>query len=72
MVNPIIARMTNNQNNIASLIQMVKGNPQAYFDNMMKTNPQFAKFVEDCKGKKPEQIMKEYGLDPALINRFMK
>lgn len=43
----------------------------AIFDNLMKTNPQFAKFVEDNKGKTPEQIAKENNIDMSIVRRLM-
>lgn len=71
MGNPILARMKNNQNDIMNILQMAKGNPDAFFEQMVKTNPQFARFVDECRGKKPEQIIQRYGLDPALIRNIM-
>lgn len=56
--------------NINELISLAKGNPQAMYDDMLKNNPQFAKFVEETKGKKPEDIAKAYNIDPALLNLF--
>lgn len=38
-------------------------NPQQVFDNLMRTNPQFARFVQENKGKTPEQAFREHGLD---------
>ena len=38
-------------------------NPQAVFDEMVRTNPQFAQFVESIKGKNVEQLAREYGID---------
>lgn len=55
---------------LASLINLAKGNPQAMYDEMIKTNPQFAKFVEDNKGKTAEEIAKANNLDPALLSLF--
>lgn len=43
----------------------------AIFDNLMKTNPQFAKFVEDNKGKTPEQIAKENNIDMSIVRRLI-
>lgn len=75
MGNPILERMkrpTSNRNDIMSVLQMAKENPDALFENMMKTNPQFKNFVEGCKGKSPEQIIQHFGLDPNLIKKIMK
>lgn len=71
MGNPILARMASSRNDIASIVQMAKGNPQAVFDQMMKSNPKFVDFVKSCEGKSPEQIATQYGVDLSLIKRFM-
>lgn len=47
-------------------------NPQKAYEEMIKTNPQFKKFVEDNQGKSVEQIAKENGIDPKLISSFIK
>lgn len=75
MGNPILARMkrmTNRQNEVMSILQMAKGNPDAVFENMMKTNPQFAQFVEENKGKTPEQIANHYGVDFTKISQYLR
>ena len=46
---------------------MMPSNPRQVFDNLMRTNPQFAQFVRENKGKTPEQALREHGLD---FNRF--
>lgn len=73
MTNPIMQKLnrTPKQPTMKDLVQMAKGNPDALFDQMMNSNPQFAKFVNDHKNKSPQQIAKEYGLDLAKINQFM-
>lgn len=53
-------------------VQMAKGNPDVLFEQMMQSNPQFAKFVNDHKNKSPQQIAQEYGLDIGMINQFMR
>lgn len=40
-----------------------KNNPNNMFSNMLNSNPQFRQFVEENKGKSPEQIAKEHGID---------
>ena len=43
------------------------------FQTMLRSNPQFAKFVADNKGKTPEQIAKENNIDyQAILNLFSK
>lgn len=75
MGNPILERMkrpTSNQNDIMNVLQMAKENPDALFDNMMRTNPQFKNFVEGCKGKSPEQIVKHYGIDLEKYKHLLR
>ena len=62
---------TGNQNpNIMNIFQMLKnGNPEQIAMNLMQRNPQFRQFVEANKGKSPEQVAKENGVDLAQIMR---
>ena len=56
--------MTGGNNQIASLMQMLKGgNPEQIAQQMMQSNPQFRQFMERNKGKSPEQVAKENGID---------
>jgi len=48
------------------------GNPQAVFDTMMKNNEQFRKFVEENKGKTPEEIAKEHNIDYNTLQQLFK
>lgn len=50
-------------NAINNAKQMMQGNPQDLFNNMMQSNPQFRAFAESMKGKTPEQAFSERGLD---------
>ncbi len=54
------------------LVNAVKGNPQGVFDNLMQTNPQFRKFINDNQGKSVEQIAQNYGVDLNALNNLMK
>lgn len=78
MQNPILQMLTKqnnagNGNNIFRLIQSLKsGNPQALFNQMMQNNPQFAQFVDQNKGKSPEQIAKDYNVDISAIKQFLR
>ena len=56
-------------NNLLSQLLSIK-NPDAFYQKMIVSNPQFAKFIEDNKGKTPEQIAKENGVDPRILNLF--
>ena len=74
--NPIaMAMLKNNSNGLAGLSQLaslMKGDPNKVCQEMLKTNPQFAKFVKDNEGKSPEQIAKENGIDPSILSLFSK
>jgi hypothetical protein len=62
-----------NGNSIFQLIQSLKnGNPQAIFNRMIQDNPQFAQFVEQNRGKSPEQIAKDYNVDISAIEQFLR
>lgn len=72
MQNPIMQRLNQSRptmgsnllNQIVNIKKMFAGqNPQAIFDNMVRTNPQFAQFVENCKGKSVEQLASDFGVD---------
>lgn len=50
---------------------MRRQGPEAVFRALMGSNPQFRKFVELNRGKSPEQIAREHGIDfTALQSRF--
>lgn len=49
---------------IAGVMQMLKsGNPEQIAQQMMQSNPRFKQFMEQNKGKSPEQVAKENGID---------
>ena len=49
---------------IAGVMQMLKsGNPEQIAQQMMQSNPRFKQFMEANKGKSPEQVAKENGID---------
>lgn len=57
-------------NSIFSLINSLKsGNPNIIFNQMMNNNPNFRSFIERNRGKSPDQVAKENGID---ISQFMK
>ncbi|WP_298626419.1 hypothetical protein [uncultured Senegalimassilia sp.] len=41
--------------------------PDAVFNSLMGSNPQFRQFVEQNRGKTPEQIAREHGIDFAAL-----
>ena len=58
---------------IQNIQKVISGNdPNKMFDYLLKNNPQFAKFIEVNKGKTPEQIAKENGIDFSVIKQFLK
>ena len=80
MPNPILQMLSkqnrDNQNTPTNLISQIKGlmngSPAALFAMMMQNNPEFAKFVQENKGKTPEQIAKQYGIDMNTVRTILK
>lgn len=70
-MNPLMMAMQGGNNKMAQVMQVMKmlrsGNPDQIAQQMMQSNPQFRKFLEANKGKTPEQVAKEYGID---LNQF--
>lgn len=57
---------------IAGVMQMLKsGNPELIAQQMMQSNPQFRQFMERNKGKSPEQVAKENGIDLSQLKNMM-
>ena len=54
-----------------SLVQAAMGDPQELFDQLMRDNPQFRRFVDDNRGKSPEQIARDNGIDFAEVMRLL-
>lgn len=74
-MNPLIQAMNGGNNKMSQIMQVMKmlrsGNPEQIAQQMMQSNPQFRQFVEQNKGKTPEQVAKEYGIDlNAVIGQF--
>ena len=77
-MNPLMMAMqganssVNKMGQVANLMKMLRsGNPEQIAQQMMQNNPQFRQFVEANKGKTPEQVAKEYGLDwNAIMGQF--
>lgn len=60
------------QSNLLSQIQQIRNmisgkNPDQMFNDLMKNNPQFREFVAQNKGKTPEQVAKDNGINPNLL-----
>lgn len=43
--------------------QMAGGNPQAIYDQMYQSNPQFRQFADSMQGKTAQQMCREFGVD---------
>lgn len=70
-MNPLIQAMNGGNNKMSQAMQVMKmlrsGNPAQIGQQMMQSNPQFRQFVEQNKGKTPEQVAQEHGID---LNQF--
>jgi len=56
---------------VDALRRMAGGNPDAFMQQLMRTNPQFAEFVNANRGKTPDQIASDYGIDIGLLRKYM-
>lgn len=57
---------------IAGVMQMLKtGNPEQIAQQMMQSNPRFKQFMEQNKGKSPEQVARENGIDLSQLKNMM-
>lgn len=73
-MNPIL-QMLNRPNPMQELERirsMANGNPSAAMDFLMQKNPQFRQFVEQNRGKTPEQIAQEHGIDMNTVNNLAR
>ena len=77
-MNPLMMAMQganspmNKMGQVANILKMLRsGNPEQIAQQMMQTNPQFRKFVEANKGKTPEQVAREYGVDLNQLKSMM-
>lgn len=48
------------------------GDPNAVYQQMYQSNPQFRQFADSVKGKTPEQAFQERGLDYNQFRRFLR
>lgn len=78
-MNPLFNMMPQamGQNNPLAMVSQIKQvmngqNPQAFARMLAQKNPQFAQFLQENKGKSPEQIARENGIDISQIRKFMK
>lgn len=71
-MNPLFQAMSGGNNQIASLMQMLRGgNPEQIARQMMQSNPRFKQFMEQNKGKSPEQVARENGIDLSQLKNMM-
>ena len=77
-MNPLMMAMqgansyTNKMGQVANLMKMLRsGNPDQIAQQMMQNNPQFRQFVEENKGKTPEQVAQEHGFDLSQLKSMM-
>ena len=68
-MNPLMEAMRMTQNNskignLTNIVSMLKGgNPEQIAMALMQRNPQFKAFIEQNKGKSPQEVAKEQGID---------
>lgn len=48
---------------MAQLRSMMQGDPSALISNLAQSNPQFAQFLAQNRGRTPEEAFKAYGYD---------
>ena len=74
-MNPLMMAMQGGNNKMAQVMQVMKmlrsGNPEQIAQQMMQNNPQFRQFVEANRGKTPEQVAREHGIDLNQIKSMM-
>lgn len=75
-MNPLFMAMNNKGgkiNQATNILNMLKsGNPAQIAQQMIQNNPQFRQFVEANKGKTPEQVAQENGINLDEIRRLMR
>ena len=79
MANPILPMLgsmhqgTSLVGRVAEVRRMLNGQgPEVLFNRMMQNNPAFAQFVQENRGKSPEQLAQEYGIDLRQIMQAFK
>lgn len=75
-MNPLMNAMNmgNGMNNgLVNIVRLLKsGNPEQIAQQMMQKNPKFKQFIESNKGKTPEQVAKENGVDLSQFYSLLK
>jgi hypothetical protein len=55
-----------------ALQKNVLTNAKSTFENMLKNNADFARFMQSVKGQTPEEVAKQYGIDLDGIKKMIK
>lgn len=48
---------------MSMLRQMMQGDTSALVSNLAQTNPQFAQFLSQMRGKSPQEAFRQFGYD---------
>lgn len=83
MVNPILQMLNarnpaaKNSNNLLARVmeikQLLSGQPvEAVYNRLLQNNPQFAQFVQQNQGKSMDDLAKEYGIDPQMLQSMFR
>lgn len=56
----LFPRAQSPQNPAMSFLQAARGNPQQAGMQLMQSDPRFAQFMNNNRGKSPQQILSEY------------
>lgn len=77
-MNPLMMAMQGANNpmvkmgQVANVMKMLRsGNPEQIAQQMMQSNPHFRQFIEQNKGKTPDQVAREHGLDLSQFKSMM-
>lgn len=71
MINPILNQIRQ-PDRMDSIKAILNGDTNAIYQQMLRNNPQFAQFAQSVQGKTPEQVCREYGIDPAILNGMLR
>ena len=83
MVNPILQMLNarnpaaKNSNNLLARVmeikQMLNSQPvEAVYNRLLRNNPQFVQFVQSNQGKSMDELAKEYGIDPQMLQSLFR
>lgn len=56
---------------MSMLRSMMQGDPSSIISNLAQTNPQFARFLEENKGRTPEEAFRAYGYDLSQVTSII-